>query len=75
MLTVMGVVFLQETEIQREFFEEVWAGMIGINVPLPAPAATRFGVEGLTIWRSSHLRTRWGKVLYKEKNYYTKMAW
>ena len=42
MLTVMVVVFLQETEIQREFFsEEVWAGMIGINVPLPVPAATQ----------------------------------
>ena len=57
-----GCVFTGDGNTAR-IFEEVWAGMIGINVPLPVPAATQsFGVEGLTVWRSSHLWARWGEV-------------
>ena len=34
-------VFTGDGNTARIFSEEVWAGMIGINVPLPVPAATQ----------------------------------
>ena len=66
-------VFTGDGNTARIFSEEVWAGMIGINVPLPVPAANQSFGDGRTHYLEIFTFTAlMGKILYEKKNYYSR---
>ena len=63
-------VFTRDGEAARYFADNINVGMVGINVPLPVPAAYHSfgGWESLPIWPSFCLRPRQRALLHASQN-------
>ncbi len=59
--------FTSDGNIAREFARRVQVGMVGINVPIPAPMAWLWRLEKIALWRYARLQQRRCALLYQTK--------